>query len=82
MNRDFLTAFELFSLVNVSSFNSIHPSDRTPTLIEKSCQLSDIWKTNVGERIYKKAAMQQKEISNRNFQRKENFSLNHITVIQ
>ena len=36
-----LTAFELFSLVNVSSFNSIHPSDRTPTLIEKSCQLTD-----------------------------------------
>ena len=36
-----LTAFELFSLVNVSSFNSIHPSDRTPTLIEKSCQLAD-----------------------------------------
>ena len=56
-----LTAFELFSLVNVSSFNSIHPSDRTPTLIEKSCQLSDIRKTNVERGFREKAALQQKK---------------------
>ena len=66
----------------MSSFNSIHPSDRTPTLIEKSCQLSDIRKTNVERGFIKRPHCSKKEISNRNFQGKENFSLNHITVIQ